>query len=90
MELPDHERGERPVGLEIGSEQDAPGLDPLNAQHVLEELRRYVQHRDRLTHQGQDGRQMLESGSVVGDRQVARRSPRGRPKLGQVRSQPLL
>lgn len=88
--LPHRESGERAVGLEIGTEQDAAGLNPLNAQRILEEARRHVQHGERLAHERQHRRQSHQTFDVRGQRQVTRPSPRGRPQLGQVHRQPLL
>jgi hypothetical protein len=90
VELPHDERRQRPVGLEIGTEQDAAGLDSSKAQNVLEERWRNVQHRDRLAHERQRGGQALECFRLLRHRQVTCPSPRGRPQLGQVRRQPLL
>jgi hypothetical protein len=56
VQLPYGERRERPVGLELGAEQNAAGLDPFDAQNVLEEPWRHVQHRNRLARERQCGR----------------------------------
>jgi hypothetical protein len=53
LKLPHDERGERPVGLEIGAEQDAARFEPPDAQKVLEEVRRRAQHGDRVTYKRQ-------------------------------------
>jgi hypothetical protein len=89
-ELPDHECRERPVGFEIGAEQDSTGVDSRNPQDLLEQARRRVQHGDRLAHERQHGGQALEGLRVPWHREVARPSPRGDPKLGQVHRQPFL
>lgn len=49
LKLPHCERGERPVGSEIGAKQDAARIDPLDAEKVLEKVRRHNQHTDRVT-----------------------------------------
>jgi hypothetical protein len=90
LKLPHDERCKRPVALKIGAEQDAAGLDSPNAQNVLEESRRHMQHRNRLAHERQRGGQPLECFRVLRHRQVACPSPRSGPKLGQMRRQPLL
>jgi len=90
MKLPHDERRERPVGLELGAEQDGAGFDSSEVQNVLEEPGGQVQHGDCLTHQRQHRGQALEPFDIARHRQVAGQSPRGRPKLGQVRRQPLL
>ena len=88
--LPHYECGERPVGIEIGAEQDAARFDPLDAQKVLQEVRRHDQHGDRVTHEWQRREQALERFRVSRHRQVTCPSPRGRPQLGYVNRQPLL
>jgi hypothetical protein len=84
------ERRERPVGLELSTEQNAPGLDSLKAQNVLEEHWRNMQHRDRLAHERQHGGQALERFSIARQREVTGPSPRGHSKLRQMHCQPLL
>jgi len=90
MELPYHEGRERPLGLEIRAKQDAAGLDARDPQSILEKTGRQVQSGDRLTRQRQHRGQALEPFGIAWHDEVARRSPRGRPQLGQVRRQPLL
>ncbi len=75
VKLPDDEGGERPVGIEIGAEQDATRFDPLDAQKILHEVRRHDQHSDRLTREWQRRRQALERFRVSRHRQVTRPSP---------------
>lgn len=53
LKLPDDERGERPFGIEIGTEQDAARSDSLDAQKVLHEVRRHGQHSNRVAHKWQ-------------------------------------
>jgi hypothetical protein len=90
MELAHDERRERPVGLELSAEQDAAGFDPSEVQDVLKEPGGHVQHGGRLTRKRQHRGQALEPFDVALHCQMAGQPPRGRPKLGQVRRQPLL
>ena len=53
LELPHHEGRERMIGTELSAEQDAAGFDASEAQNVLEEPGRHVQHRNRLAHEWQ-------------------------------------
>lgn len=90
LKLPHDERGERPVGLEVGAEQDGAWFKPPDAQKVLEEVRRNAQDGDRFTRQWQRRGQALERFRVSRHRQVTRPASRGHPKLGKVHRQPLL
>ncbi len=90
MNLSHREGGERPLGFEIGAEQDAAALDPRSVQRILEKSRRDVQHGERLAHERQRRGHTVEAFVITWQRQVTRRSPRGGPKLGQVGRQPLL
>jgi hypothetical protein len=56
VQLPNGERREGPAGPELSTEQNAAGLDPFDAQNVLEEPWRHVQHRNRLACERQRGR----------------------------------
>jgi hypothetical protein len=89
-QLSDREGRERAIGVEVGAEQDAAGLDSTNAQNVLEEPRRHVQHRDPLAHKRQRGGQALEGFSIARHREMTRPPSRSHSKLGQVHRQPLL
>lgn len=53
LELLHHEGGQRPVGPEIRTEQDATGLDSRDPQNVLEEAGWQVQNSDDLTRERQ-------------------------------------
>lgn len=75
MNLLHDERRERPVGLELSTEQDTAGLDSSKAQNVLEERRRNVQRRDRLAYERQRGGQALERFRIARHRQVTCPSP---------------
>lgn len=90
MNLPSREGRQRPVGAEIGTQQDSAERDPLGTQNLLKEVRLHVQHGGGLTRQRQYGGQAPESLGLGRDREVAGRSPRRRSQLGQVRRQPLL
>jgi hypothetical protein len=46
LKLPDDEGRERAIGIESSAEQDAAGLDPTNAQSILEGTWRHVQDHD--------------------------------------------
>ncbi len=85
LKLPHDERGERPVGLEIGAEQDGTRFKPPDAQKVLEEVRRNAQDGDRFTRQWQRRGQALERFRISRHRQVTCPSPRGHSQIGQVR-----
>ena len=82
MKFLHHEGGKRPVSCEVGTEQDAAGLDIPHPQYALEEPRRHVQDGNCLTDQRQRRGQMLERLSIARHRQMAGPSPRGHPKLG--------
>jgi hypothetical protein len=49
-----HDKGrERAIGAELSAEQNADGFDPSEAQNVLKESWRHMQHRNRLAHERQ-------------------------------------
>lgn len=66
---------------EIGAEQDGAGVGVDQAQDILEETRRNVQHGDRLADKGQRRRDTAESLGLGWNREVTGPATRGRAQL---------
>ncbi len=89
-QLSHRERRQPTIVSEIGAEQDGAGLGFDQAQDILEETRRNVQHGDRLAHKRQRRRDTAESLGLGWNREVTGPTTRGRTQLRQVHGEPLL